>query len=124
MRNLGTATALAIAVLLLSGTAAPPSRASGGLTRVPAWAAKCLPKGTERVGSAPKYVGLTRFAALHLKNATSLVFAGGGGVCARTSDLVYRSHPIAVVYNTRNGHGPDARIIAAARAVAGWEPVK
>lgn len=120
MRNLGTATVLAVAILVVSGAAAGTSGAS--LTRVPAWAAKCLPKGAERLGPAPKYLGLTRSAALRLTDSSSLVFAGGGGVCARTSDLVYRSHPIAVVYSTRDGRGKNTRIIAAARAVAGWHP--
>jgi hypothetical protein len=113
---------LAIALLVVSCAVAGTSGAS--LARVPAWASKCLPEGAKRLGPAPKYVGLTRSAALRLKNSSSLVFAGGGGVCASTSDLVYRSHPIAVVYNTRNGRGKNARIIAAARAVAGWQPAK
>jgi hypothetical protein len=87
---------------------------------VPLWATRCLPTGRQRLGAAPFYVGLTFAAAQRLTN--SPVFAGGGGRCSTFNDDVYRTHPIAVVYNTWNPREPNARIIAAVRAVAGWQP--
>jgi hypothetical protein len=84
------------------------------------WAQKCLPKGRQRLGPAPRYVGLTFAAAQRLEN--SPVFAGGGGRCSGFNDDVYRTRPIAVVYNAWNVHERKARIIAAVRAVAGWQP--
>jgi hypothetical protein len=87
---------------------------------VPRWAQTCLPKGRQRVDLAPKYVGLTFAAAQRLEN--SPVFAGGGGRCSHFNDDVYRTHPIAVVYNAWNVHERKARIIIAVRAVAGWQP--
>src|SRR5947209_2313704 len=53
---------------------------------VPRWAQKCLPKGRQRLGPAPKYVGLTFAAGQRLEN--SPVFAGGGGHCSGFSDDV------------------------------------
>lgn len=87
---------------------------------VPRWAAECLPKGGQRLGVAPSYVGLTFAAAQRRTN--SPVFAGGGGRCSSFNDDVLRTHPIAVVYNTWDVHQRRARIIAAVRAVAGWQP--
>jgi hypothetical protein len=96
---------------------------SKGVRSIPAWAQKCLPKGAKRVGSAPKYISLTPAAAVRLdRHRNDLVFAGGGGRCGSFQDDVYRSHPIAVVYNLWNIHRPDARIIAAVRAAPGWQP--
>jgi hypothetical protein len=86
---------------------------------VPRWAQTCLPKGRQRLGPAPKYVGLTFAAGQRLEN--SPVFAGGGGRCSYFNDDVYRTHPIAVVYSAWNPHERKARIIAAVRAVAGWQ---
>lgn len=89
---------------------------------IPAWAEKCLPTGSQRLGTAPKYVGLTRAAALRLSNSPALVFAGGGGRCSTFRDDVYRRRPIAVVYNVWNVRRPDAKIVAAVRATPGWHP--
>lgn len=92
---------------------------------VPAWAKKCLPRGSERLGPAPKYVGLTPAAAEQRSRHShrdSLVWAGGGGRCSHFDDQVARSHPIAVVYTTRLISDPRARIIAAARAEPDWQP--
>jgi hypothetical protein len=114
----------------LSRTAAasrPGSATSiGHATRkpVPAWAQKCLPRGRERIGSAPSYLGLTPAAAERRSghDGDSLVYAGGGKQCSHFDDQVARSYPIAVVYNTRFIRNPRARIIAAVRAAPGWEP--
>jgi hypothetical protein len=91
---------------------------------VPAWAAKCMPQGSQRLGPARRYVGLTPSAANRLDEHSSsdLVYAGGGGRCSTFNDDVYRRHPIAVVISTRLIGTPGARIVAAARAVPGWEP--
>jgi hypothetical protein len=90
---------------------------------IPAWAQKCLPRGSRRLGTATRYIGLTRAAAGRLDHhRNSLVFAGGGGRCAGFQDQVFRTHPIAVVYNVWNVHRPEARIIAAVRAAPGWQP--
>ena len=111
-----------------TAAARSPSRATPGRHArrrpVPAWAKKCLPKGQERVGPAPKYVGLTPAAASRRARhrRDGLVFAGGGGRCSNFNDQVVRAHPIAVVYNTRLIRDPRARIIAAVRAAPGWHP--
>lgn len=97
-----------------------PFLAAWSASPVPRWAAKCLPKGGQRLGVAPSYVGLT-FAAAQ-RRVNSPVFAGGGGRCASFDDDVLRTHPIAVVYNTWDVHQRRARIVAAVRAVAGWQP--
>jgi hypothetical protein len=92
---------------------------------VPAWAEKCLPQGSERAGPASGYVGLSLAAARrrdHYRN--DLVFAGGGGRCSHFDDDVFRAHPIALVFNTQRSRTSRARIIAAARATAGWQPGK
>ena len=115
-----------------------PASQGGGLattghhtssSTVPRWATKCLPKGRQRLGTAPQFVGLTFTAAQrligtqqHLKHPPDLVFAGAGGRCSDFNDLVYRRYPVAVVFNTRNPREPKARIIAAVRAVGGWQP--
>ncbi len=89
----------------------------------PAWAQKCLPQGSERVGPAQGYVGLTAAAAARRDHGgNDLEFAGGGGRCSNTSDAVLRVHPIAVVYNTPHVQLTRSRIIAAARAAPGWQP--
>ena len=90
---------------------------SGAVAR---WTEQCLPKGRQRLGTASGYVGLTFAGAQRLTN--SPVLAGGGGRCSTFNDDVYRTHPIAVVYNTWNPRARNARIIAAVRAVAGWQP--
>lgn len=90
---------------------------------IPAWAQKCLPRGSKRLGTAASYVGLSPAAAERLdRPRNDLVFAGGGGRCASFQDQVLRSHPIAVVYNVWNVHRPNARVIAAVRAAYGWHP--
>ena len=86
---------------------------------VPRWAKKCLPKGAQRLGAAPGYVGLTFAAAQRLTN--SPVFAGGGGRCSTFNDNVLRTHPVVVVFNTWNPRQRKSRIIAAVRAAAGWQ---
>lgn len=101
------------------GSQATAEHHAAGIT-VPRWARKCLPKGGQRLGAAPGFVGLTFAAAQRLTN--SPVFAGGGGRCSTFSDDVYRTHPIAVVYNTWNPRQLKSRIIAAVRAVPGWQP--
>lgn len=83
---------------------------------IPAWAEKCLPRGVDRLGPATKYVGLKWGAAARL----GLVYAGGGGQCATFDDDVYRSRPIAVIFNVADVHSPRARIVASVRATAGW----
>ena len=138
MRRLAVLGLVTAVVLLAAGcagagrhtTAPPKSTAEGGSPATtehhassgaaPRWAEQCLPKGRQRLGPAPKYVGLTFAAAQHLEN--SPVFAGGGGRCSHFNDDVYRTHPIAVVYNAWNAHERKARVIAAVRAVAGWQP--
>jgi hypothetical protein len=97
-----------------------PFLAAWSASAVPRWAVNCLPKGRQRIGVAPSYVGLTFAAAQRRTN--SPVFAGGGGRCSSFDDDVLRTHPIAVVYNTWDVHQRRARIIAAVRAVAGWQP--
>jgi hypothetical protein len=92
---------------------------------VPAWALRCLPRGSARVGPASSYVGLTpaegeRRSRHH--DGDSLVWVGGGGRCSHFDDQVVRTHPIAVVSSTRLIADPGARVIAAARAVDGWQP--
>jgi hypothetical protein len=87
---------------------------------VPAWVAKCLPKGSALLGPAPRYIGLTPGAANRLNGG--VVYAGGGGKCFTFDDDVYRPRPIAVVISTRLVRTPGSRIVAAARAVAGWQP--
>jgi hypothetical protein len=100
-----------------------PSTLRPDLPTSPAWAQKCLPRGSQRLGSAPRYVGLTARAAEELdQHRNDLVYAGGGGKCATFDDDVYRTHPIAVVYSTRRLRARGARIIAAVRAVPGWGP--
>jgi hypothetical protein len=83
-----------------------------------------MPQGSQRLGPARRYVGLTPGAANRLDEHSSndLVYAGGGGRCSTFNDDVYRPHPIAVVISTRLIGTPGARIVAAARAVPGWEP--
>jgi hypothetical protein len=94
--------------------------AAWSASALPRWAARCLPKGRQRLGVARSYVGLSFAAAQSRTN--SPVFAGGGGRCSSFDDDVLRTHPIAVVYNTWDVHQRRARIIAAVRAVAGWQP--
>jgi hypothetical protein len=91
---------------------------------VPRWAEKCLPKRSERLGPAPRYLGLTPAAANRLDQHGNrdLVYAGGGGHCFSFDDDVNRTHPIAVVISTRLLRQSGARIIAAVRAAPGWQP--
>jgi hypothetical protein len=137
MRRLAVLALVSALVLLAAGCAgagrhtssAKPTAQGGSLATAnhhassgadPRWAEQCLPKGRQRLGAAPGYVGLTFDTAQRLTN--SPVFAGGGRRCSTFRDDVYRTHPIAVVYNTWNPRASDARIIAAVRAVAGWQP--
>ena len=132
MRRLVLAGVLATVVLIGAGCAAAKSDSSATAaarpatkhqraTRpVPAWAEKCLPRGSQRLRSAPQFVGLTLAAAQRLSGG-DLELAGAGGRCSHVNDLVYRRHPIAVVFNTRPRR-PKARVIAAVRAAAGWQP--
>jgi hypothetical protein len=91
----------------------------------PAWAKRCLPKRRDRTGTASGYVRLTAAAAERRSrhhHGDSLVWVGGGGRCSHFDDQVVRVHPIAVVSSTRLIDDPRARVIAAARAVRGWQP--
>ena len=108
---------------------APPSSA----LPTPRWALECLPKqSSEEIGPAPEYVGLARPAAERLaqQHGDQLVFAGGGGECSNVSDDVFRTNPVAVVYDVRltvpsGSTGPlpaSARIVAAVRVSPGWQP--
>ena len=120
------------AVLLATGAIAVTAGCAGSQRHaaprkptpsVPAWARKCLPTGSQLLGPAPEYVGLTAGEARRLgRRGNDLVYAGGGGRCSTFSDDVFRSHPVAVVYSTRRVQAPGARIVAAARAVPGWGP--
>lgn len=90
---------------------------------IPSWARKCPPSGSQSLGPAPEYVGLTHAAARRLdRYGNDLVFAGGGGRCSSFNDDVGRVHPIAVVYNAWDQRRPTARIVAAVRAAPGWGP--
>ena len=99
------------------------AHATGPHRTTPRWARKCLPKASDRVAPARGYLGLNLAAAErrdHYRN--DLVVDGGGGRCSRADDLVYRLHPIAIVFGHRHARDPRARIIAAAQAMSGWEP--
>lgn len=139
MKRLGLVSALVTFMLSAAGCGGSTSDASSQIPTaenmsemtqhqqakraIPRWAENCLPKGSQRLGLAPEYIGLTFVAAQRLKSGhDGVVFAGGGGRCSHSNDLVYRQHPIAVVFNIRNPRDPKARIIAAVRATPGWQP--
>lgn len=99
----------------------------------PAWAQSCLPTNpSDDLGPAVQYVGLTKAEADRLaeRSGDELVFVGGGGRCSGVDDLVYRTHPVAVVYDTApsipsGSDGPlppTARVIAAEHVAPGWAP--
>lgn len=125
MKRALPAALIAAFAIAAAGCAASQRHAAPGKPNpsVPAWARKCLPKGSQLLGPAPGYVGLTAREAERLDHrANDLVYAGGGGRCSTFNDDVHRSHPVAVVYSTRRVRAPGARIVAAARAVPGWAP--
>lgn len=107
------------------GPASGPPAASA--SSVPSWASRCLPQGSQNLGPADEYVGLTRSAAKRLaaRRGEQLYFAGAAGHCSDVSDDVIRVKPVAVVYDlpaTSQGLPSSARIIAARHATSAWSP--
>jgi hypothetical protein len=115
--------------------AAPSTATTSASTGIapPAWALDCLPKkASDDLGPASIYLGLTKAEADRLadQRGDQLVFAGGGGQCSTFSDDVYRTNPVAVVYDVSptkpsgsNGPlPPTARIVAAEKVAPGWAP--
>lgn len=133
MKRTSAAVLLGAVAIAAAGCAGSQQRAAAGVRREsppvrrgpagPLWARRCLPTGSQLLGPAPRYVGLTYRAASRLdRHGSDLVYAGGGGRCSTFDDDVFRTRPIAFVYSTRLIRAPGGRIVAAVRAAPGWQP--
>ncbi len=119
-----------------AGTSPPPSTTAPSTGAIPEWASRCLPRNAaDRLGPAPEYLGLTYRQAVRLADRRGekgeLVLAGSGGTCDNSSDAVYRTNPIALVFDhhffrkhpnySGEPRNPQARIIAAEHVPPGWD---
>jgi hypothetical protein len=99
----------------------------------PAWAISCMPtRQSYRLGVAWRYVGLTRDAAFRLaaQRGDTLVPVGWAGHCDSSSDDVFYTRKIALVYDMSPRRRldlpvwdrvpPSARVVAAERVSGRW----
>jgi hypothetical protein len=108
----------------IASSPAPPA--------LPQWARRCRPRKADRLAPAPEYLGLTFRQAERLarRRGEELVLAGSGGKCDHSSDGVYRTDNVALVFDVhffrkhpngqRDPRNPRARIIAADHVPGGW----